>query len=117
MQEIVTIGASHRANHLVTQFFNCQEQNLYVKDSTNSLDPSFFLHPNVDELTKTVSYYPRALLWEARNGFGSLGTYQYIPGSTDYYYQEDNESLQAISKDYQLIRRKNQSQGPSISSR
>ena len=104
MQEIVTIGASHRANHLVTQFFNCQEQNLYVKDSTNSLDPSFFLHPNVDELTKTVSYYPRALLWEARNGFGSLGTYQYIPGSTDYYYQEDNESLQAISKDYQLIK-------------
>ena len=95
MQEIITISASQRANHLTTQFFNSQEQNLYNTDPENSLDTTTFLNPSIDKISKTASYYPRLLLWDAKNGNGSLGKYQYVPETKDFHSinQTENNSL------------------------
>lgn len=88
MHEILTISVGHRPNHLATQFFNCQEQLLSnLTDKVN--EPSIFLQPTNDRISKTVSYAPRALLWDAKAGNGALATYQYH-GSGDYYYTDDN---------------------------
>lgn len=92
MHEVITISVSHRANHLSTQFFNCQEETLLNADPKDSIDPSIFLNPTIDKISKTVSYSPRALLWESKNGFGSLGKYQYIPESLDYHFNDNHSS-------------------------
>ncbi|EDO16555.1 hypothetical protein Kpol_1064p37 [Vanderwaltozyma polyspora DSM 70294] len=89
MHEIITISVSHRANHLATQFFNCQEASLY--DNKNDSEKSIFLNPIVDRLSKTVSYYPRALLWDAKTGTGSLGKHQYF-NEDDYYNFDDGDN-------------------------
>ncbi|KAH7589440.1 Misato Segment II tubulin-like domain [Nakaseomyces glabratus] len=90
MHEVITISVSQRANHLATQFFNCRETLLYdnTKDKVN--DPKIFLNPTIDRISKTVSYSPRALLWDAKTGNGSLGSYQYSDGS-DYYFKNDDD--------------------------
>lgn len=93
MHEVITISLSHRANHLTTQFFNCQEETLLNTDPKDSIDPSIFLYPTIDKVFKTVSYSPRALLWEAKNGFGSLGKYQYVPESLDYHFNNNNSEI------------------------
>lgn len=93
MHEIITISLSHRANHLTTQFFNCQEETLLDTNLNDSIDPSIFLSPTIDKISKTISYSPRALLWEAKNGFGSLGKYQYVPESLDYHFNNNNSEI------------------------
>ncbi|SMN22099.1 similar to Saccharomyces cerevisiae YMR211W DML1 Essential protein involved in mtDNA inheritance [Maudiozyma saulgeensis] len=103
MQEIVTISVSHRANHLSTQFYNCQEQNLYNNDPNNSLDSSVFLNPLIDRRTKTASYYPRLLVWEAKNGNGSLGTYQYAQDTQDYHFKDDKNEASNSESSHELI--------------
>ena len=90
MHEILNISVSQRSNHLTTQFFNCQEALLYSSDG-NINDNSVFLKPTIDRLSKTVSYSPRALLWDAKTGNGSLGTHQYAE-TKDYYEFEGNAS-------------------------
>lgn len=96
MQEVINIGVSHRANHLLTQFYNCQEQSLEHTSensnhsSVNGNDPAVFLNPIVDKVSKTVSYTPRAILWDAKTGNGALATHQYS-NSGDYYYGENCE--------------------------
>lgn len=89
MHEIITVSVGQRSNHLSTQFFNCQEQILYSQTEKLN-DPCVFLDPSFDRRTKTVSYFPRALLWDARTGNGALGTYQYAQ-TNDYYYNENSD--------------------------
>ncbi|KAG0671547.1 mtDNA inheritance, partitioning of the mitochondrial organelle [Maudiozyma exigua] len=102
MQEIVTISVSQRANHLTTQFFNTQEQNLYNTDPAKSLDTTTFLNPSVDKISKTVSYYPRLLLWDAKNGNGSLGKYQYIPDTQDFHSTDPNDNI-SLANQHPLV--------------
>lgn len=90
MHEILTISVGHRPNHLATQFFNCQEQLLSNLEEKVS-DPSIFLQPTIDRVSRTVSYAPRALLWDSRAGNGALGTYQYH-GSEDYFYTDNTDN-------------------------
>lgn len=90
MHEVLSLSVGHRSNHLATQFFNCEEKKLYSQSAQEN-DFSVHLYPNHEKLNKTVSYTPRALLWEARAGFGSLGTYQYSQGE-DYFYSTNNNN-------------------------
>ncbi|QLG70715.1 hypothetical protein HG535_0A06570 [Zygotorulaspora mrakii] len=90
MHEVITISLGQRANHTATQFFNCQQE-LLSEQGERLNDPSIFLNPTIDKLSKTVSYAPRSLIWDAKNGTGSLGTYQYSH-TRDYYFGQDNES-------------------------
>ncbi|ODV94190.1 hypothetical protein PACTADRAFT_51070 [Pachysolen tannophilus NRRL Y-2460] len=80
MHEIINISLSQSANHLNTHFFNAQESYLdYVKGVSNSkVEPDIFLKPTTNLLSNTVSYNPRALLWDATGGFGALGKYEYF---------------------------------------
>lgn len=89
MHEVITISVGQRANHTATQFFNCQQELLWG-DAQSLSDPSIFLHPTVDRASKTVSYTPRLLLWDAKNGSGALGKYQYSQGE-DYFFDENND--------------------------
>lgn len=89
---MITISASQRSNHLTTQFFNCQEVLLYRGKDEKVNDPNVFLNPTVDRLSKTVSYNPRALLWDARTGNGSLGTFQYSDNNNDDYFYNDKHN-------------------------
>lgn len=89
MREVLSIGVSHRSNHVLTQFFNGQEQLLHDAEAQN--EPAVFLAPNVDRISKTVSYKPRALLWDSRTGNGSLGMHQY-DSADDFYFAPDREA-------------------------
>ncbi|CCK72280.1 Dml1p KNAG_0J01990 [Huiozyma naganishii CBS 8797] len=95
MHEIVTVSVSHRANHLTTQFFNGQEQALYAEDPLRQVDKEVVLNGSVDRIARTVSYTPRALLWEALNGFGALGTHQYDADPVDYFDEQGGARLTA----------------------
>ncbi|CEP60183.1 Dml1p LALA0_S01e04896g [Lachancea lanzarotensis] len=100
MREVISISASHRANHVLTQFYNGQEQLLQATNNVN--EPGVFLNPVVDRISKTVSYSPRALLWDARNGVGSLGLHEYETGH-DYYFDPDRKPEEATQKGVQVI--------------
>lgn len=89
MHEVLSLSIGHRANHLATQFFNCEERKLYSRSAQEN-DFSVHLNPSHDKLNKTVSYAPRALLWEEKAGFGSLATYQYAQPE-DYYFSGDEK--------------------------
>ncbi|CAR22810.1 Dml1p [Lachancea thermotolerans CBS 6340] len=88
MHEIISISASHRTNHVLTQFYNCQEEQLRDLDFEN--EPGVFLNPVVDRISKTVSYKPRALLWDAKTGNGALGAHQYS-STKDFFYGSENQ--------------------------
>ncbi|KAL3234553.1 Protein DML1 [Nakaseomyces bracarensis] len=92
MHEVITISVSHRSNHLSTQFFNCQEALLYRGKDDKLNDAEVFLNPTIDKLSKTVSYNPRALLWDAKTGNGSLGTFQYSDSNDNDYYFNDKSN-------------------------
>ncbi|KAL6944891.1 hypothetical protein ACO0QE_002333 [Hanseniaspora vineae] len=104
--EILNIGISHRSNHLLTQFYNLQESLLYSKtaDGKKKNDPSVYLSTRVDKINKLVDYTPRCLLWDAKNGNGSLGKYQYAATSTDdhFYGIGTDRKVQPSGKDYGL---------------
>lgn len=82
MHEIINLSLSHRSNHLTTQFYNCLEPLLHDQDHDNEV----FFRQTVDKISKSVSYSPRVLLWDAKLGNGSLGTYQY---TSEKDYVED----------------------------
>lgn len=118
MHEIITVSLSHRANHLTTQFFNNQDENLNsiaasyngtthnAQPTENLLDPTINLNPTIDTFTKTVSYSPRCLLWEAKNGFGSLATYEFSSNATDDYFYAEEPKISTESynnKDIKII--------------
>lgn len=90
MHEVITIAVSHRANHLATQFFNNQEQYLYYQKDNNPTNSDVFLNPTIDKISKTVSYSPRALIWDAKTGVGSLGTFQYSQNEGDHFRSSDS---------------------------
>lgn len=98
MHEIVTVSLSHRSNHLATQWFNVQERNLYCKE----YDPNIFLSARKDQVTKTVSYSPRALLWDAKTGNGSLGFHEF-QNTGDYYYGEQSEDKAPKDQEAELF--------------
>ncbi|EJS44171.1 dml1p [Saccharomyces arboricola H-6] len=85
MHEVVTISVSQRANHLNTQFFNIQEGYLKLSKEEQVNDSKIFLNPTIDKVSKTISYTPRTLFWDARTGNGSLGTFQYSE-TQDYLF-------------------------------
>ncbi|QID87349.1 mtDNA inheritance, partitioning of the mitochondrial organelle [Saccharomyces pastorianus] len=103
MHEVLTISVSQRANHLTTQFFNIQEGYLKLSKEEQVNDSKIFLNPIVDKFSKTVSYTPRALLWDARTGNGSLGTYQYAETKDYYFGNEDEFKNQTVVKTHPAI--------------
>lgn len=90
MREIINISISHRSAHLITHFYNCQEELIHENPLINN--PKIFLNQSVDKISKLVSYSPRLLLWDAKQGNGSLGTYQYS-SPDDYHNCNENESI------------------------
>ncbi|QHS75482.1 Dml1p [Saccharomyces paradoxus] len=103
MHEVVTISVSQRANHLNTQFFNIQEGYLQLSKEQQVNDSKIFLNPTVDKVSRTVSFTPRALLWDARTGNGSLGTYQYSETQDYHFGNEDRFKDQTIIKTHPKI--------------
>lgn len=69
MREIINVSLSARANHLNTQFYNIQEARLY---QAGGFDLSVYANPSLSLDKKTKSYSPRLMLWDMKNGFGSL---------------------------------------------
>ncbi|GMM34923.1 Dml1 protein [Saccharomycopsis crataegensis] len=78
MKEIINISLSHKANHLNTHFYNFQEDFLDYnpsssqKSSTNDADLNVYNNPIISPDKRSVSYSPRLMLWDMRNGFGAL---------------------------------------------
>ncbi|SCU83366.1 LAME_0C04896g1_1 [Lachancea meyersii CBS 8951] len=100
MREIISISGSHRTNHVLTQFYNCQEELLHDVNGQN--EPEVFLSPVVDKISNTVSYSPRALLWDAKGGAGSLGSHEY-ESSHDYYFDPARKPDEATQEGVQVI--------------
>lgn len=102
MHEVINVSVSHRSNHLVTQFYNCQEELLqYSRVDQPENDPSIFLDPVVDLASKTISYTPRALLWDAKTGNGALGTYAY--SETKDSYDENWKEDEGDDHSYEIV--------------
>lgn len=92
MHEIINISLSHRSNHLITQFYNCLEPLLYDVDHDNSI----FMKATIDKISKTVSYAPRVLLWDAQKGAGSLGMYEYS-SEEDHFDKMKSASAKGVA--------------------
>ncbi|AET40612.1 Dml1p Ecym_6230 [Eremothecium cymbalariae DBVPG len=99
MHEVINLGVSHRAGHILTQFFNCREKQL-LDNNDNGCDAKVFLHGTLDGGGQSMSYEPRAVLWDAKNGSGSLGKYQYV-SEADYCVDDSKEQelLQSLSQE------------------
>lgn len=79
MREIVTVSQSQRSNHLATQFYNCQDSLIeYSRWKESRNDP--LVHFRATVTASTISFNPRALLWELSGGYGALGQYEYFGG-------------------------------------
>ncbi|SCU78380.1 LAMI_0A04434g1_1 [Lachancea mirantina] len=103
MREILNIGVSHRACHLATQFYNCREELLQLSPVEN--DAQVFLNPTIDKISKTVSYAPRALLWDAKSGNGALGLHQYEAQGNDHFYTATtSDAPKPTNSNVQVIR-------------
>ncbi|ODV59873.1 Dml1p [Ascoidea rubescens DSM 1968] len=94
MHEILTLSLSNKANHLATHFFNSQESYLdYTKGASHSItNPNVFLSSNLNRITNTLDFNPRAILWDFKNAFGSLNQYQYFESFNDDNNNNNNNN-------------------------
>ncbi|GME87760.1 unnamed protein product [[Candida] boidinii] len=85
MHEVITLSLSPGANNLATHFYNLQESNLYSAKRVSDLPilPNVHLQSSRSADGKSSSFYPRALLWDYNNGYGSMGQFEYFQSLTD----------------------------------
>ncbi|CAN3362971.1 protein Dml1p [Diutina catenulata] len=74
--EIISLGQSHRANHVLTHLFNTQEAHIpYTKSAVPQFRNSAFLASTTS--AGSVAYSPRALVVDYRYGLGGLNRFEY----------------------------------------
>ncbi|QOU21880.1 hypothetical protein BRETT_002044 [Brettanomyces bruxellensis] len=82
MHEIITLSFSQRSNCIATHLYNVAESRLQnVNDEF--VDNSVLLESKPGQFGSTINYYPRALLWDYNNGFGSLNPSEYFESKPD----------------------------------
>ncbi|EGV66459.1 tubulin nucleotide-binding domain-like protein [Yamadazyma tenuis ATCC 10573] len=95
MGEVINIGCSQAANHVLTHLYNFQEAHIpYKRDQVLRYDNKVFLSSL--KLNGKTNYSPRALIYDARNGFGSLGKYDYYD-LEDHTYSPSGQGIEIIS--------------------
>ena len=78
MHEIITIQQGRLANYLATHFWNAQETyQTYQDSSNNALQPEIINHDvhfrqGIGSDGSTETYLPRTLIYDLKQGFGSL---------------------------------------------
>ncbi|CCH41020.1 Tubulin beta-1 chain [Wickerhamomyces ciferrii] len=85
MPEVINISLSPQANHLATHFYNTQESYIdYSQSITKSPnDPDVHFKPTLSYDKSSSNYTPRALIWDFKGGFGSLGQFEYYQSANN----------------------------------
>jgi len=78
MSEILNLSYGQYSNSTITHLYNFQESQIpYTKDTKLNHQLSTFLYKSKPYGSTTANYYPRALLFDLRNGLGALNKYEY----------------------------------------
>ena len=100
MSEIITLSYGLICNNTVTHLYNTQESLIsYTPSSKPNHDLQVFL---TRFKSTSVSYSPRALIYDLRNGLGALNKYEYhetVPVDLNFhYYRQTQRHLQAAGR-------------------
>lgn len=69
MKEVINVSFSQKANHLNSHFYNFQENYIDYTDPRNTkIDLDVYNECKINQ-NGTVSYEPRMMLWDLKNGF------------------------------------------------
>lgn len=75
--EVINLSFSQISNHVITHLYNNQESHIpYTKNTPLKYHNNVFL--NLEKVHSNVNYSPRALLFDVRNGNGSLNMHEYF---------------------------------------
>lgn len=86
MTEVINISQSQRANHITTHLYNIQESHIpYKRSTTVNYNNSTYLTTFKNSNNQT-NYSPRALIYDLRQGFGTLNKFEYqeAPSTFDH---------------------------------
>lgn len=75
MHEVIFLSFGHTSNHVGAHLYNIQESHIpYKRDAVLSHDNNVFLSSH---RSGSVTYTPRAIIYEHTGGYGPLGKYEY----------------------------------------
>ncbi|KAK6459679.1 tubulin domain-containing protein [Scheffersomyces xylosifermentans] len=97
MGEVVNISLSQFSNHVSTHLFNNQESHIpYKKNATVNYRNNVFL--STSSSGGHTNYAPRALIYDLREGLGSLNKYEYHepPSNFDHIPSGQRVNLERI---------------------
>ncbi|RCK64571.1 Protein DML1 [Candida viswanathii] len=78
MGEVISLSYGQDANHIITHLYNTEESLIpYTPDAVIHHDLQVFLSRFRASASSSASYSPRALIYDLRNGLGSLNKYEY----------------------------------------
>lgn len=78
MGEVISLSYGQDSNHIITHLYNAQDAMIpYTADSIVHHDLQVFLSRFKASSSSSTSYSPRALIYDLRNGLGSLNKYEY----------------------------------------
>ncbi|ODQ82601.1 hypothetical protein BABINDRAFT_73916 [Babjeviella inositovora NRRL Y-12698] len=106
MPEILNVSMSQRANHLTTHFYNAQDSYLdYVNGAAKSkVDPNVFFNPTPSWDNRSITFNPRAMLFDLSGGFGSLGQYEYYLAMEAAQHHDDASPQDRLSQTVEIVR-------------
>lgn len=82
MGEVINIGAAQFSGHVLTHLYNKQESHIpYKPDQKLIYDNNVFL--SSAKVNGRTNYSPRSIIFDVKNGFGSLGRYDYYDPQID----------------------------------
>ena len=104
MSEIITLSYGLICNNTVTHLYNTQESLIsYTPSSKPNHDLQVFL---TRFKSTSVSYSPRALIYDLRNGLGALNKYEYhetLPVDLNFSLLSTNTTAPAEQKQEQAV--------------
>lgn len=102
MGEVITVGASDIANHVLTHLYNKQESHIpYRKNQQVLYDNRVFLSSSL--VNGSTNYHPRALIFDVRNGFGALSKYEFYESTPDLSnFDIINTQEPIVKNEYQI---------------
>lgn len=104
MSEVISVGCSQFSNHVLAHLYNNQESHVpYKKHQTLLYNNEVFMSQTLVNGKK--NYHPRALIYDVRNGYGSLNKHEYYekaPAGFDSSVQVINTDPRVNKNDYQV---------------
>ncbi|KAK6873332.1 Protein DML1 [Candida tropicalis] len=103
MGEVISLSFGQDSNHIITHLYNTQESLIpYTPDAIVKHDLQVFLSRFKSSTSTSTSYSPRALIYDLRNGLGSLNKYEYHESIPQLNLPMLNDRRPPSKNEYQL---------------